>query len=64
MGTLVGAPLSTRDTVLWDTSAAAAMSRIVVTGRRTAVGADGTVGPGPSSCVDPGPSLRGDIEPA
>ena len=29
MGTLVGAPLSTRDTVLWDTAAAAAMSRIV-----------------------------------
>jgi hypothetical protein len=64
MGTLVGTPLSTRDTVLWDTAAAAAMSRIVVTGRRTAAGAAGSVSPGPSFCADPGPSLRGDIESA
>jgi hypothetical protein len=33
IGTLVGVPLSTRDTVLWDTSATAAMSRIVAGGR-------------------------------
>jgi hypothetical protein len=48
--------------VLWDTSAAAAMSRMVVTGRRAADGAvgadgadgaDGSVCPGASSGIDP-----------
>src|SRR5919198_6273902 len=56
IGTLVGVPLSTRDTVLWETSAAAAMSRIVVT-CRTAGRADGSTGSGASSDVDPGPCL-------
>jgi hypothetical protein len=51
IGTLVGAPLSTRDTVLWDTSATAAMSRIVTAGRRPG----GPISPGASSAVDSGP---------
>jgi hypothetical protein len=54
--------LSTRDTVLWETPAAAAMSRIVVTWRRPAGGAEGSIrGPGPLSGVDPGVRAPVDI---
>ncbi|GAA4698270.1 hypothetical protein GCM10023263_39470 [Phytohabitans rumicis] len=51
--------LRTRDTVLWETSAASAMSRIVATERRTAGGAGG--GGGGSFC--PGASSGFDREP-
>jgi hypothetical protein len=54
IGTLVGAPLSTRDTVLWDTSATAAMSRIVTAGRRPGGRTAVTISPGASSAVDSG----------
>jgi hypothetical protein len=57
IGTLVGAPLSTRDTVLWDTSATAAMSRMVTAGRRPGGRTAGPISPGASSAVDSGPRL-------
>ena len=63
IGTLVGAPLSTRDTVLWDTSATAAMSRMVTAGRRPGRRATGAISPGASSAVDPGPRLLVGIPP-
>jgi hypothetical protein len=55
---VVGASLSTRETVLCETSAASAMSRIVVTERR-ALG--DPVRAGVSSGVDDGPGALGDI---
>jgi hypothetical protein len=58
MGTAVGASLSTRDTVLCDTSAAAAMSRMVTTGRRTVDDPDRA---GTSSGAGEDPGGVGDI---
>jgi hypothetical protein len=64
IGTLVGAPLSTRDTVLWDTSAMAAMSRIVAGGRRPGGRAGGSLSAGTPPGAGPGPPLLVDISPA
>src|SRR5262245_49949686 len=61
MGTAVGTPLSTRETVLGETAAASAMSRIVITARRTTDDAEGSIGPAASSGVDRELCAGGDI---